>query len=131
MQLQALKDIAFAGTSTKDKGPPVADGILSVAPDTPDVVERRKRGVGLDCVETSSRYLEDGDPGAALHLQPVCISSLRRNISVVSCHWQWAHTSGLGRLPATCKSPCGVTDSTSWQRLARAASVTHSEHCST
>lgn len=54
---------AMAGTSTaKEKGPPVADGTLSLTPDTPDVIERRRRGLGVNCVETSSKYLED-DPG--------------------------------------------------------------------
>lgn len=67
MQLQARLKEALAGSSTaKEKGPPVADGVLSVAPDTPDVIERRKKGLGLDCVETSSKYLEDADGGAPL-----------------------------------------------------------------
>ena len=67
MQLQARLNKELLGTSTnaKDKGPPVADGTLSAATDTPDVIERRQRGIGLDCVETSSRYLEDGESGAA------------------------------------------------------------------
>jgi hypothetical protein len=63
----SVQSLAFpAGTSAnRERGPPVADGILSVAPDTPDVVERRKRGIGLDCVESTSKYLEDGDTGEA------------------------------------------------------------------
>jgi hypothetical protein len=68
MQLQTrlIMKEALAGTNTsKEKGPPVADGLLSIAPDTPDVMERRKKGVGLDCVETTSKYLEDAESGAA------------------------------------------------------------------
>ena len=63
---------ALAGTNSGKSGPPVADGVLSVTPDTPDVVDRRKRNVGLDCVETASKYLDgDGDAGAALARRPV------------------------------------------------------------
>lgn len=68
---------ALAGTNTaKEKGPPVADGTLSLTPDTPDALERRRRGLGINCVETSSKYLED-DPGtgapAFTSLQNVCL----------------------------------------------------------
>jgi flagellar biosynthesis GTPase FlhF len=53
----------MAGTNSGAKGPPVADGVLSITPDTPEIAERRKRSVGLDCAETSSKYLDDGDTG--------------------------------------------------------------------
>jgi hypothetical protein len=52
---------ALTGTTTvKEKGPPVADGILSVTPDTPEVAEWRNKQ-SLDCVATTSSYLEDDD----------------------------------------------------------------------
>ena len=61
---QARLKEALAGTNTsKEKGYQVADGILSLTPDTPDVIERRKKGRGVDCVETTSKYLEESDSG--------------------------------------------------------------------
>ncbi|GAX80158.1 hypothetical protein CEUSTIGMA_g7596.t1 [Chlamydomonas eustigma] len=53
-----LRD-ALSATSSKDKGPPVADGILSITPDTPEVVEWRRSA--LDITETTSTYLDDDD----------------------------------------------------------------------
>lgn len=41
----------------------VADGILSVTPDTPEVMEWRAKSA-LDVAETSSIYLDDEDDGA-------------------------------------------------------------------
>jgi hypothetical protein len=55
-----LRD-ALSATTSKDKGPPVADGILSITPDTPEVVEWRRSA--LDITETTSTYLDDDDDG--------------------------------------------------------------------
>ncbi len=55
-----LRD-ALSATTAKDKGPPVADGILSITPDTPEVVEWRRSA--LDITETTSTYLDDDDDG--------------------------------------------------------------------
>ncbi|KAK9834319.1 hypothetical protein WJX81_006825 [Elliptochloris bilobata] len=45
--------------SQKEKGPPVADGILTVTPDTPEAVEWRTRRSIIDSAGASSSYLED------------------------------------------------------------------------
>ena len=52
---------AFTATATKEKGPPAADGILSITPDAPDVAEWRRNA--LDVAETTSTYLDDDDDG--------------------------------------------------------------------
>jgi hypothetical protein len=61
-QSKSLLRDALSATSAKDKGPPVADGILSITPDTPEVVEWRRSA--LDITETTSTYLDDDDDGA-------------------------------------------------------------------
>ena len=54
---------ALAGTPTvKEKGTPVADGSLTVTPDSPEAAEWRNKSV-LDCVATTSTYLEDESDG--------------------------------------------------------------------
>lgn len=59
---------ALAGPPTvKDKTPPVADGVLSVTPDTPEVAEWRSKQ-SMDCVATTSTYLEDEDGERRSHL---------------------------------------------------------------
>ncbi|KAG2491763.1 hypothetical protein HYH03_009924 [Edaphochlamys debaryana] len=45
---------------------PVADGILSVTPDTPEMLEWRSRSA-LDVAETSSTFLDDDDDGPKPH----------------------------------------------------------------
>ena len=45
--------------SQKEKGPPIADGILTVTPDTPEAVEWRTRRSIIDSAGASSSYLED------------------------------------------------------------------------
>ncbi len=55
-----LRD-ALSATAAKEKGPPIADGVLSITPDTPDVVEWRRSA--LDITETSSTYLDDEEEG--------------------------------------------------------------------
>lgn len=52
---------ALQGT-VKEKGPPVADGVLSVTPDTPEVIEWRQKS-SLDTAEASSSFLDDEDDG--------------------------------------------------------------------
>jgi hypothetical protein len=59
---RSVREALTAGTNVKEKGPPVADGILSVTPDTPEVVEWRSRSA-LDVAETSSTYLDDDEDG--------------------------------------------------------------------
>ena len=62
-QARSIKEALTAGSTVKEKGPLVADGILSVTPDTPEVVEWRSRS-GLDIAEASSTFLDDEDDGA-------------------------------------------------------------------
>jgi hypothetical protein len=56
-----VREALTGGSNVKEKGPPVADGFLSVTPDTPDVLEWRSKS--LDIAETSSTYLDDEDDG--------------------------------------------------------------------
>lgn len=58
-----LREILNSGHSSKEKGPPVADGTLSVTIDAPEVHELRSRRTALDCVSTSSTYLEEDNDG--------------------------------------------------------------------
>lgn len=63
---RAVVSQALTGSNTKDvtprqKGPPVADGVLSLTPDTPEIVEwRQQTSLFLDA---SSTYLDDDDDG--------------------------------------------------------------------
>ena len=50
----------------KEKGPPVADGILTVTPDTAEALEWKSRRSAIDSAGTSSSYLEDED-GMSVH----------------------------------------------------------------
>jgi len=58
--------------SQKEKGPPIADGILTVTPDTPEAVEWRSRRSVIDSAGASSSYLEDesGEGASARLLEP-------------------------------------------------------------
>ena len=56
---------ALASSSVKEKGTPVADGLLTVTPDSPEAAEWRNKSV-LDCVATTSTYLEDDSDGTRL-----------------------------------------------------------------
>mmetsp|Transcript_10448 Transcript_10448/g.28559 ORF Transcript_10448/g.28559 Transcript_10448/m.28559 type:complete len:581 (+) Transcript_10448:124-1866(+) len=48
------------GDSRPSRGPPVTDGILTVTPDTPEILDWRARSA-LDVAETSSTYLDDDE----------------------------------------------------------------------
>lgn len=48
--------------AAKEKGPPVADGVLSVTPDPPEMAEWRAKSV-LDSMGAGSTFLDD-EPGA-------------------------------------------------------------------
>lgn len=61
-----LREALTAGNPTaKEKGPPVADGVLSITPDSPDVLEWRSRSA-LDASEASSTFLDEEDEGGLL-----------------------------------------------------------------
>lgn len=52
-----------APTATKEKGPPVADGLLTETPDTPEAIEWRSRQSVIDAIASSSTYLDDENDG--------------------------------------------------------------------
>lgn len=58
-QARLREALTAGGPGTKEKGPPVADGFLSVTPDTPEAIEFRTRRSIFDSVGASSSYLED------------------------------------------------------------------------
>lgn len=62
---------AMTSTASKEKGPPVADGVLSVTPDTPEIVEWRSRS---DVAEASSSFLDDDDDGEPAHAHTMCLT---------------------------------------------------------
>lgn len=65
-QASRLREALNAGgplPASKDKGPPVADGVLSVTPDTPEAVDWKSRQSPIDVVCASSPYLDDHEDG--------------------------------------------------------------------
>lgn len=80
MGTQKLKE-ALAGPASKEKGPPVADGILSVTPDPPEVAEWRNKSV-LDTVAADSSFLDDTD-GKCRSSAAACARSDPRSSDVI------------------------------------------------
>eukprot|EP00803_Ostreobium_quekettii_P010629 evm.model.scf_3047.3 EVM.evm.TU.scf_3047.3 scf_3047:6484-7042(-) len=62
-----LREVLNAGGGGKERGPPVADGVLCATPDTPEAAELRSRRSAVDCVPTSSSYLEEDGAGPLPH----------------------------------------------------------------
>lgn len=60
-----LREALTAGGPVASKGPPVADGVLSVTPDTAEAVEWRSRTSVVDAIASASSFLDDGDDGEA------------------------------------------------------------------
>lgn len=59
-QARLREALNAGGPGAKEKGPPVADGLLSVTPDTPEAIEFRSRQSVIDSLGvSSSSYLED------------------------------------------------------------------------
>ena len=59
-QARLREALNAGGPGTKEKGPPVADGKLSVTPDTPEAIEFRSRQSVIESIgASSSSYLED------------------------------------------------------------------------
>lgn len=54
-----VKEALTASTNVKEKGPPVSDGVLSITPDPPEVLEWRKANPVVGTV--SSSYLDDDE----------------------------------------------------------------------
>ena len=57
------REVLNAVHSVKEKGPPVADGTLSVTADASEATEFCSRRSALDFVATTSTYLEDDSDG--------------------------------------------------------------------
>jgi len=62
-QAKLREALAGGGSSSKEKGPPVADGTLIVTPDTAEAVEWRSRQSVIDAITSSSTYLDDESEG--------------------------------------------------------------------
>ena len=72
MSTARLREALNAGApgNSKEKGPPVADGILSVTPDTPEAAEWRTRRSAIDFPSSSSSYLEDEEDNGCMSAPP-------------------------------------------------------------
>jgi hypothetical protein len=53
-----VREALQGGPEVNKKGPPTTDGVLTVTPDAPEIVDWRAKS-GLDVAETSSTYLDD------------------------------------------------------------------------
>ena len=62
-QARLREALTAGGPSSKDKGPPVADGVLSVTPDTAEAIEWRTRKSVVDTIASCSTFLDDDDEG--------------------------------------------------------------------
>ena len=61
--------LTAGGPSSKDKGPPVADGVLSVTPDTAEAIEWSSRKSVVDRIAACSSFLDDDDGGRRRELR--------------------------------------------------------------
>jgi hypothetical protein len=103
-----LREALTAGNPTAAKGPPVADGVLSVTPDTAEAIEWKSRKSVVDTIASCSTFLDDDDEGAPaccrcppkLHLADAdqlvcsgidsCAGHLRRALVFIACTLQSA-----------------------------------------
>lgn len=60
-QARLREALTAGGPSTKEKGPPVADGVLSVTPDTAEAIEWHSRQSVVDRIAACSSFLDDDD----------------------------------------------------------------------
>jgi chemotaxis protein histidine kinase CheA len=58
MSQAKLREALAGGAPTKEKGPPVADGVISETPDTPEAIEWRTKQSVIDTIASSSTYLD-------------------------------------------------------------------------
>ncbi|KAG7672953.1 hypothetical protein Ndes2526B_g08521 [Nannochloris sp. 'desiccata'] len=58
MSQAKLREALAGGAPTKEKGPPVADGVISETPDTPEAIEWRTKQSVIDSITSSSTYLD-------------------------------------------------------------------------
>ena len=63
-QARLREALTAGGASNKERGPPVADGVLSVTPDTAEAIEWRSRRSVVDSIAACSPVLDDDDEGA-------------------------------------------------------------------
>jgi hypothetical protein len=64
MSQAKLREALAGGAPTKEKGPPVADGIISETPDTPEAIEWRTKQSVIDSIASSSTYLDPEETSA-------------------------------------------------------------------
>ena len=107
--------------SQKEKGPPVADGILTVTPDTPEAVEWRTRRSIIDSAGASSSYLEDeSGAGSPPRLQRPEQTPKRE----LACLMAWARAQAPSPRRCMASSPGRLKTS------ARSASASCAARCS-
>ena len=76
-QARLREALNAGGPGTKEKGPPVADGLLSITPDTPEAIEFRTRRSIFDSVGASSSYLEDETGATTTILMRLYLTSVK------------------------------------------------------
>ena len=54
---------ALVGNSKEKAGPPQADGVLTVEPESAEAIEWRTRRSVIDSIASCSSYLDDDDDG--------------------------------------------------------------------
>lgn len=77
-----LREALNAGNTAKEKGPPAADGVLTVTKDAAETAELRSRRSAIDCCATSSTYLEDEGDGRV-----GCVGMIEKEIFVCVHIW--------------------------------------------
>ena len=81
-----LRDaLTSGGPSTKDKGPPVADGVLSVTPDTAEAIEWRSRKSVVDGIASTSAFLDDDDEGGCRRCRSAAAAAPARPLYSPPC----------------------------------------------
>ena len=87
-QARLREALNAGGPGQKEKGPPVADGVLTVTPDTPEALEWRTRRSFMDSAGASSSYLED-DAGELAGDCQLCALSTGPRPSSLSGKFTW------------------------------------------
>ena len=99
-QARLREALNAGGPGTKEKGPPVADGSLTVTPDTPEAIEFRSRKSVIDSLgASSSGYLEDETGASAQCFSMILFKSTIMYISCKKDHRDFASTLLKPRLP--------------------------------
>ena len=80
MSQAKLREALAGGAPTKEKGPPVADGVISETPDTPEAIEWRTKQSVIDSIASSSTYLDPEDEGTTHKKFPSLVISAHSTI---------------------------------------------------